>query len=63
MDTITLQFQTPQDLSGFRKMAGSKVTQVSIKDLTLTCSCSMKDIAHAINVFGAVAIDAIEKKA
>ena len=58
MDTITLQFQTPQDLIGFRKMAGNKITEVNIKDLTLTCTCDMRDIAHAMNHFGACVIEA-----
>ncbi|HYH16829.1 MAG TPA: hypothetical protein VD794_16470 [Flavisolibacter sp.] len=56
MDTITLQFQTPQDLSGFRKMAGNKIVEVNIKELVLTCHCNLPDIANAMNYFGAKVI-------
>jgi hypothetical protein len=56
METITLQFQTPQDLSGFRKVAKIKVTEVSIRELTVVCDCENTDIALAMNSFGAVVI-------
>jgi hypothetical protein len=57
MKTITLQFQTPQDLSGFRKMAVLKIIEVQIKELRLACECSMLDLEKEINYYGAKIID------
>jgi hypothetical protein len=57
MDIITLQFQTPQDLTGFRKMVEGKLLGVNVKELTITCHCSLPDIAHAMNYYGAKVIE------
>jgi len=57
METIRLQFQTPQDFQGFRKLAGVHVISSSIQNLEVLCTCEMKQIADAITKFGAVVID------
>jgi hypothetical protein len=57
MDTIKLQFQTPQDLQKFRLFASPSVTEWNIQNLTVTCQCSLKQIAEARTKFGALIID------
>ncbi|HYH14758.1 MAG TPA: hypothetical protein VD794_06055 [Flavisolibacter sp.] len=57
MQTIILQFQTPQDLSGFRKMAADYITDVSILHLTIRCKCNLPEIALAMNYYGAKVLD------
>ena len=57
MQMVTLQFQTPQDLTGFRTvLTPDTIFKVNVSELTLTCSCSEKDIAKAMNHFGAKVI-------
>ena len=56
MELITLQFQTPQDLSGFRKMIDKKIVEINIKELIITCHCDLPDVANAMNYFGAKVI-------
>lgn len=53
METVTLPFQTPYDLSSFRKRAADNIVEVPIKDLTLICNCKMPYIVQAMNYFGA----------
>jgi len=60
MQTIVLQFQTPQDLAGFKKMAAHHIVKVDLKELRLTCSCSLPDIAQAMNYYGAVVLDTLK---
>jgi hypothetical protein len=57
MERVTLQFQTPQDLTNFRKSVIDKPIQTDIHNLTLTCDCSLTDIALAMNSFGAKVIE------
>lgn len=54
MQTVLLQFQTPQDLAGFKKMAADHVINVNVKELQLTCECSLPTIAQAMNYYDAV---------
>jgi hypothetical protein len=57
MEKVTLQFQTPQNLTGFRKLlSGDAKFTVDVANLTITCSCSQLDIEKAIKNFGAVII-------
>ena len=53
MDTITLQFQTPHDLAGFRKQVANSIVEVNIKELILVCACALPEVATAINYYGA----------
>jgi hypothetical protein len=55
MERVTLQFQTPQDLSNFRK-AACDIKEVNIRDLTMICECTDTEIARAMNYYGAVVI-------
>ncbi|MDB5253397.1 MAG: hypothetical protein JWP27_2566 [Flaviaesturariibacter sp.] len=57
MERVTLQFQTPQDLTNFRKSVLGKPIETDIHNLTLTCECSPTDIALAMNSFGARVIE------
>jgi hypothetical protein len=57
MQMVTLQFQTPQDLAGFKKMAADHVVKVDFKELRLTCQYSLPDIAQAMNYYGAKVLD------
>ncbi len=51
---VTLQFQTPQELTAFRTVLTPNTSyKVNISQLTLTCTCSKKDIAKAMEHFGA----------
>lgn len=56
MEIVTLQFQTPQDLTAFRKSMNEGVIKVDIHNLTLLCDCSKVDIARAMNN-GAIVIE------
>ena len=56
METIKLQFQTPQDFKGFRLYVQDNVIEFSISDLTVTCNCEMGQIAEAINKFGGLVV-------
>lgn len=56
MDKVILQFQTPQDLSAFRKFAKDGVSDVNIAELQLTCNCSKEIIGQAITAYGATVI-------
>ncbi|MCW3073892.1 MAG: hypothetical protein JWP69_961 [Flaviaesturariibacter sp.] len=53
MPTITLQFQTPQDLSGFKNNLELNGYTINIRELTLTCSCCPEQIELATYHFGA----------
>jgi hypothetical protein len=53
MQSIILQFQTPQDLAGFRKMVSEQITEVNILNLTIRCMCNLPEIALAMNYYGA----------
>lgn len=61
MQAITLQFQTPQDLAGFKKLAAHHIVKVDLRELRLTCHCSLPDIAQAMNYYGAVVLDPPKK--
>ena len=52
MELVKIQFQTPQDLTGFRKVVKSKIDQTNIADLYIVCQCSKEEIAIAMNHFG-----------
>lgn len=56
MDKVTLQFQTPQDLTGFRK-AACEIKEVNIRELTMVCECTKQEIARAMNYYGATVIE------
>ncbi len=47
METIILQFTTPQDLSKFRKVVKDRVIETNVKELTLTCQCTPEELAVA----------------
>ena len=53
MELVTLQFQTPQDLTNFRKSVIHKENKIDIANLRLTCQCTAEDLALAMNSFGA----------
>ncbi|RYY85066.1 MAG: hypothetical protein EOO15_17950 [Chitinophagaceae bacterium] len=57
MENVKVQFQTPQDFQMFRKMATNHIVSVSIPELYIICNCALKEIAEAINQFGAVVTD------
>lgn len=57
METITLQFQTPQDLTNFRKSVNHKTNKIDILNLRLTCQYTPEDVALAINSFGAKVVE------
>jgi hypothetical protein len=52
MEKVTLQFQTPQDLSNFRK-AACEIKEINIRELTMLCECTQVEIARAMNYYGA----------
>ena len=54
--TITLQFQTPQQLAAFRKTVAKHV-KTDIVNLILICDCSETDLELAIKNFGATVIN------
>ena len=56
-ETLKLQFQTPQDLTGFRKAASDSILQTDIKNLIVVCHCSDKNVALAMNNFGAMVVE------
>jgi hypothetical protein len=56
MVTVTLQFQTPQHLTNFRKSVLTKSIKTDIVNLTLTCNFSSSDIALATTSFEAKVI-------
>ena len=55
-ETLMLQFQTPQDLTGFRKAASESILKTDIKNLIVVCNCSDKNVALAMNNFGAMVV-------
>jgi hypothetical protein len=57
MKTVIVQFQTPQDFQGFRKLVQEAVISFSINNLEVVCKCDMKEIATAINQFGGIVKD------
>jgi hypothetical protein len=61
MERVTLQFQTPQDLSNFRK-AACEIKEVNIRELTMVCECTKKEIARAMNYYGALVIEEHDAK-
>ena len=62
MEKIALQFQTPQDLSSFRKLIEDPCATI-IKDLILVCNLTNLEIAKAMNSFGAMVIEPPKEKA
>lgn len=61
MEKVTLQFQTPQDLSSFRKLIEDPCATI-IKDLILVCNLTNLEIARAMNSFGAMVIAESKEK-
>lgn len=57
MKTVIVQFQTPQDFQGFRKLVKETVVSYSVHNLEVVCKCDMKEIATAINQFGGTVKD------
>jgi hypothetical protein len=57
MELVILQFQTPHDLTGFRKAVAAKKLTTDIANRRITCDCSKEDIALAMNTFGAKVIE------
>lgn len=53
MEKVSLQFQTPQDLSNFRKFVKVGITDFNIANLQLTCEGEKEIIAMAITSYGA----------
>jgi hypothetical protein len=49
MEIVKLQFQTPQDLTHFRKSVQEGILEIDIANLTLVCDCTKIDIARAMN--------------
>jgi hypothetical protein len=49
MEKVKLQFQTPQDLTHFRKSVKDGILEIDIANLTLICDCTKIDIARAMN--------------
>ncbi|MDB5197397.1 MAG: hypothetical protein JWP88_1768 [Flaviaesturariibacter sp.] len=56
-EKVTLQFQTPQDLTNFRKSLDARQVRTDIPNLRLTCECTKNDLALAMNSFGAKVIE------
>jgi hypothetical protein len=54
---VTLQFQTPQDLTNFRKAVTHKPNKIDIANLRLVCECDKHNVALAMNNYGAVVIE------
>lgn len=53
MEMVTLQFNTAKKLWTFRLEIEAKDLQVDLKQRTLTCHCTKKEIKLAIEQFGA----------
>ena len=53
MEIVTLQFNTAKKLWTFRLEIEAKDLKVDLKQRTLTCHCSPKDIKRAIEQFDA----------
>jgi hypothetical protein len=53
MQIIALKFQTPRIWLNFVKVASARITHMSIKDLTLTYTCSREEVALSMNYYGA----------
>jgi hypothetical protein len=60
MEKLKLQFQTPQDFQGFRKMVPDSIVSVNIAELTITCTCTKEEIAYAMGRFDAKVIETIK---
>jgi hypothetical protein len=56
MQQITLQFETPQDLAGFRKLVQTSSFEINIRELTMICDCTPSEIAIALKTYGAKVI-------
>jgi Chloramphenicol O-acetyltransferase len=52
MELVKIQFQTPQDLTGFRKVVKTQILEFNIAQLFIICQCSKEQIAIAMNYFG-----------
>jgi hypothetical protein len=57
MEIITICFQTPQDFSGFRKLAHPDVISYDISNLEVVCKCDRNKIEKAITQFGGMVIE------
>ena len=53
MELVTLQFNTAKKLWIFRLEIEATDLKVDLKNRTLTCQCSKKDIKLALEQFGA----------
>ncbi len=53
MELVTLQFNTAKKLWTFRLEIEAKDLKVDLKQRTLTCHCSQKDIKLAVEQFDA----------
>jgi hypothetical protein len=62
MDKVILQFQTPQDLSAFRKFAKEGISDLNIVELQLTCDCSKEIIGQAITGYGATVVKELSRQ-
>ena len=56
-ELVTLQFQTPHDLTTFRQAVKARNLKTDIANLRLTCECTKQDIALAMNSYGAKVIE------
>ena len=56
MHLVTFQFQTPQDLSSFRKKVEGSTFEINIRELTLLCRCSKEHLDLAITNFRATVL-------
>jgi hypothetical protein len=48
VEIITLQFQTPQEFSRFKKKVTTEIIEYNIRDLTITLRCTEEIHASAI---------------
>jgi hypothetical protein len=56
---ITLQFETPQDFSRFKKKGGGEILETNIRELTITLKCTEELPAIAIKNMNAKVIKSI----
>jgi hypothetical protein len=54
MEIISLQFQTPQALTSFRKLANIKVIRTDVTELVIYCECTPENMELAMKHYGAV---------
>ncbi|TCJ16538.1 hypothetical protein EPD60_07275 [Flaviaesturariibacter flavus] len=53
---VTIQFQTPQDFTRFRSLVDNNIIEKDLINLSITCNCSDKEVAYAMNYLDAKVI-------